>query len=111
MATAEQCEAALHTLGQQMAANESAGRRASFDRRLSCTIRDLGVVFTGHLTGGRLLDIGQAEHADGQVRLDLSSDDLLGLVEGRLTVPAAWASGRLKIDASIMDLVRLKSIF
>ena len=41
----------------------------------------------------------------------MSSDDLLALVNGGLKVPAAWATGRLKIDASMMDLLRLKSIF
>lgn len=110
MATVEECAQALHGLAAQLSSSTSSGS-AKLDRTLSCRLPDLGVVFAGKLQGGELIDIKRTESADAQIRLTIKSDDLLLLVNGGLKVPAAWATGRLKIDASMMDLLRLKSIF
>lgn len=115
MATVEQCEQALHTLAQRLADNDASRKKAGFDRSLTCTIRDLDVVFSGRLSDGRLVDIGRATGRDAtgsaQVRLTMTSDDLLALVDGQLKMASAWATGRVKIDAGVRDLVRLRSIF
>jgi SCP-2 sterol transfer family protein len=111
VATAEQCEQALHTLAQRLEDNESSRRKAGFDRTVTCTIRDLDVVFAGRLTGGRLVDIARTTSREAQVRLAMTGDDLLALVDGNLKMASAWASGRVKIDAGVRDLVRLRSLF
>jgi putative sterol carrier protein len=41
----------------------------------------------------------------------MTSDDLLKLVDGELNMASAWASGRVKIDASVFDLLKLRSVF
>jgi putative sterol carrier protein len=41
----------------------------------------------------------------------MTSDDLVALVHGDLKMATAWATGRVKIDAGVRDLVRLRSIF
>ena len=41
----------------------------------------------------------------------MSSDDLLDLVAGRTKFASAWASGKVKIDARVFDLIKLRSIF
>ena len=47
---------------------------------------------------------------DRQVRLAATSDDLVALVAGALTPPAAWATGRLTVEASVLDLLRLRAL-
>ena len=111
MTTVDDCEAALKALAARLADNDPGGRKSPFDRSLACIVRDLDVVFAGQLKDGRLLDVRRVTDRNAQIRLDLTADDLLALVEGRLKVPAAWASGRLKIDAGVRDLIRLKSLF
>ena len=111
MATVEECEQALADLADRLAANESARRKVSFDRSLTCSIRDLDVVFAGRLKDGQLVDIRRAPSKDAQIKLSMSSDDLLALVDGRLKVAGAWATGRVRIDASIRDVMRLRSLF
>jgi SCP-2 sterol transfer family len=111
VATVEQCEQALHTLAQRLADHDASRRNAGFDRTLSCTIRDLGVVFGGRLKDGQLIDIAPATSPDAQVRLSMTGEDLLALVDGRLKMSSAWASGRIKIDAGVRDLMRLRSLF
>ncbi len=100
----------MHTLSDRMAAN-NAGRKVNFDRSLSCKLTDLDVIFAGQLRGGALIDIVRSDATNAQVKLTMSSDDLVDMVDGKIKVAAAWASGRIKIDAGMLDLVRLKSIF
>ncbi len=111
MATAEECEKALHALADRMAVGTNAHRRRNFDRSLTCTLRDLDVTFGGRLHEGELEDIKQVEGPAGQIRLNLTSDDLLSLVDGQLRVATAWATGRIKVDAGIRDILRLRSMF
>jgi hypothetical protein len=111
MASIEQCETALHQLAEQLAADAGARKKADLDRTLTCTITDLGVVFGARLRGGTLNDIHLVTDAGAQVRLSTTSDDLVSMVDGDLSMAKAWAAGRVKIEASVLDLLRLKSAF
>jgi putative sterol carrier protein len=44
------------------------------------------------------------------VRLTVDSDDLLALCHGEMPFAAAWARGRVRIDASVLDLLRLRTL-
>lgn len=110
MATEQECEQALHVLAERLAANNGSSGHHDFDRSLSCSLRDLGIVFTGHLHDGQLTDIARTESRVAQVRLTMTSDDLLDLVNGNLRMASAWASGRVKIEAGVRDLLRLRSV-
>jgi hypothetical protein len=106
----DECEQALHTLAERMASS-NAGRDVNFDRTLSCTLTDLGVIFGGRIADGTLSGIARTDDAAAQVKLRMTSDDLVDMVDGKVKVASAWASGRIKIEAGMLDLVRLKSIF
>lgn len=116
MATVEQCERALAMLADRLAAADPEVRqRNSFDRTLSCRLTDLGVAFGGRLQNGRLTDIARidtpGDEKRSQVKLAMTSDDLIKLVDRELNLAAAWASGRVKIDARVFDLIKLRSVF
>ncbi len=119
MATVAQCERAMHRLADILAGvDESTRRKAVLDRTLSCHIRDLDVVYRGELRDGHLRDIRQdgaagaagAAGADAAIRLALNSDDLIDLTDGTLPFGRAWASGRVRIEASVLDLLRLRAL-
>jgi alkyl sulfatase BDS1-like metallo-beta-lactamase superfamily hydrolase len=115
MASVEECDSAFRALADRMDGADSS-KHSQLDRTLSCTLTDLDVTFAGHLHDGTLTDIRQLSDGDAsaqkaQVRLTMSSDDLVDLVAGRTTFATAWANRRVKIDASVLDLVRLRSIF
>jgi putative sterol carrier protein len=40
----------------------------------------------------------------------MASDDLLALTAGELDFTRAWASGRVKMEASIRDMLKLRSL-
>ncbi len=112
MATVQECEDAMHALAERLAANSAAkGKAAEFDRTLSCRLSDLDVVFGARLHGGTLTDIKQVDSDSAQVKLRMSSDDLLAMVDGTLNLAHAWAGGKVKIDAKVLDLLKLRTIF
>jgi len=112
MASVQECERAFHGLAAKLSGSDGAARKtASFDRSLTCTLRDLKVIFAGQLRDGALLDIRQVDKPDAQVKMTMTSDDLLRLVAGELAMGSAWATGRVKIEASIFDLLKLRSVF
>jgi hypothetical protein len=111
VATEDDCEQALRGLAAKLAANDPSRRKSGFDRSLTCSVRDLGVIFSGRLKDGLLLDIGRTAKADGQVRLTMTSDDLVALVAGELKMASAWATKRVKVEAGVRDLIKLRSIF
>jgi len=111
VATVEQCEQALHALADKLAGNDPSRRNLGFDRSMTCSIRDLDVVFGGRLTDGRLVDVSRATSREAQIRLTMGSDDLIALVEGNLKIASAWATGRVKVEAGVRDLIKLRSIF
>jgi hypothetical protein len=68
------------------------------------------VTFTGTLTEDGLLHVTEEPRPDAQIRLSVTSDDLLALCEGELAFGSAWTRGRVRIDASVMDLLRLRTL-
>lgn len=111
MATVKECERALRSLAQRLAEVDPDQRaKYAVERTVSCAVSDLGVVFTGRVAEDGLTAVQVGDDPSAQVRLATSSDDLVALSEGRLGVPSAWASGRLKIEASVLDLLKLRSL-
>jgi alkyl sulfatase BDS1-like metallo-beta-lactamase superfamily hydrolase len=114
VATVEDCEQALHALAERLSSADAAARgRVGFDRTLSCLLSEPDVNFAGRLRTGSLTDIRQvsaAEATTAKVRLHMRGDDLIKLVAGELKMASAWASGQVKIEASVLDLVKLRSI-
>ena len=114
MASVQECELALLSLAARLAAVDPA-LRAQYvvTRTLACRVTDLDVVFLATLndSGIEQLRCTDGDDTDGaQVRLAAHSDDLLALLEGELSPPVAWATGRLKVQASPLDLLKLRSL-
>ncbi|MGX1761622.1 SCP2 sterol-binding domain-containing protein [Streptomyces lydicus] len=114
MATLDQCRAALDRLAQNLSAADGNVRRAAaFDRSLSCRITDLDVTFLGRLSDGSVQEVthvpGPPPHK-AEIRLSMAGDDLVALVDGKLNFAKAWGSGRVKLEAGLRDLLRLRTL-
>ncbi|MFF0792430.1 SCP2 sterol-binding domain-containing protein [Streptomyces spiralis] len=114
MATIEECRRALEKLSDNMASAEGDVRAAAdLDRSVSCHIKDLDVSFLGRMTGGRIevRDTVQGPPPEkAQIRLAMAGDDLVALVGGELNFATAWGSGRVKLEAALLDLFRLRKL-
>jgi alkyl sulfatase BDS1-like metallo-beta-lactamase superfamily hydrolase len=112
MASVEECEKAFQDLAARLGTvDPNQRKKVALDRSLSCTLRDLEVIFAGQLHDGELRDIRRVEKTDAQIRLTVNSDDLIKLTSGELNFASAWATGKLRIDANVFDLLKLRSIF
>jgi predicted lipid carrier protein YhbT len=111
MASLTQCRRALHDLLDRLAeVDPDLRRKHAVDRTLSCHVPDLDVTFYGTLTEDGLDHITEEPQQEAQVRLTVDSDDLLALCQGEMPFASAWARGRVRIDASVLDLLRLRTL-
>ena len=114
MATIEECRSALDKLSDNMQHAEGNVREAAaLDRSVSCHITDLDVTFVGRMQGGRIVvrDTVQGPPPDkAEIRLAMTGDDLVALVDGELNFARAWGSGRVKLNAGVRDLLQLRKL-
>ncbi|MEU5098676.1 sterol-binding protein [Streptomyces sp. NPDC020996] len=114
MATIEECRAALEKLSDNMQHAEGDVRSATaMERSVSCHITDLDVTFAGRLTGGRIEvrdTLAGPPRERAEIRLSMTGDDLVAMVDGELHFARAWGAGRVKLDAGLRDLFRLRKL-
>ncbi|WP_371779055.1 SCP2 sterol-binding domain-containing protein [Streptosporangium subroseum] len=114
MATVDECRAALRKLGEQYDEVDQESRaKHVVERSISCHISDLGVTFYGRIHHGGLGPFDDLPSSDGKsadVKLTIGSDDLISLVNGELDMGRAVFGGRIKVDASFGDLLRLRKL-
>src|SRR3954453_23125561 len=107
----DQCMKALQGILGDLAANPAA---EGLDRSLSCRLTDLDEVVVGRLSSGAVRDLHVGPHgpavAEADIRLRMTSDDLVALTDGRLSFGPAWATGRVKLEAGFRDLLRLRKL-
>ena len=109
--TRADCEAAVHALVTRLAdVDPDLRTRYAVRRTVSCRIADLDVVFVGRLAEDGLTDVHTERAERAQVRLTVSSDDLLALCDGRLGVATAVATARLRVQAGPLDLLKLRAL-
>ncbi|GLU49383.1 SCP2 sterol-binding domain-containing protein [Nocardiopsis ansamitocini] len=115
MASVEECRAAIGKVSDRISqVDESRRRKHIMDRTVSVTVSDLATVFDMRLDMAGLVGITDrpvdpaAKRA--QVRITVSSDDLVELAEDRLDFAKALLSGRIKLDASLGDMMRLRKL-
>jgi hypothetical protein len=116
VATKDECAAALDRLAVKLGGIDEGERSKNrLERTVNCQIPDLGLTFHGTLKDARLLDVISYDSASAvpaaQIRLSIPSDDLLLLVDEKLNFIAAMTSGRIKVNASFGDLLKLRKIF
>lgn len=81
------------------------------NRTMSVTVPDLDVTFATRLGKG---DDPVAEQGPGSppadIRLTARSDEVVSLAESPMNIARAWVGGRVKIEASVKDLYRLRRL-
>ncbi|QFG20070.1 SCP2 sterol-binding domain-containing protein [Actinomadura sp. WMMB 499] len=112
MANEQDCRAALDKIVARLA-EVDADRLAehAVERTISCRVPDLDLAYRTRLHADGLDPVWPDDDPRGaQVRLTVGSDDLVALAHDELNPAKAWATGRLKIEASIGDLFRLRKL-
>ena len=112
MTTAEECRAALQKLAGRLSELSSDEREQYFgNRTISVTVPDLNVTYVTVLGSGAdpVREAAPGE-APADIRMTAKSDEVLALAEQPMNIARAWMSGRVKIEASMKDLFRLRRL-
>jgi len=112
MKSAEQCREALQKLASRMSELSPADRDEYFgNRTISVTIPDLGVTYGTRLGAedDTVHEVGPGE-PPADIRLTADSDEVVSLAESPMNIARAWVGGRVKVEASMKDLFRLRRL-
>jgi hypothetical protein len=112
MSSAEECRTALQKLAARLSELSPTEREQYFgNRTISVTVPDLNVTFVTVLGSG---DDPVREAAPGEppadIRMTAKSDEVVALAEQPMNIARDWMTGRIKIEASMKDLFRLRRL-
>jgi hypothetical protein len=113
MATAEECRTALERLTGRISEMDAKDRQAHLlDRTLSCRVPDLGVTFVTRLgpDGAEPVRLAENGARPAQVKFTADSDVVVAVAADPGTFMRAWLTGKLKVQASVLDLVYLRRL-
>jgi hypothetical protein len=112
MASPQECQQALQKLAARLSELSPQDRENYFGgRSISVTIPDIGVTYVTNLG---TVDAPVREAAPGEppadIRLTANSDEAVSLAESPMNIGRSWIAGRVKIEASVKDLFRLRRL-
>jgi len=113
MASAEECREALQTLTGRLGEMDPQARSSFFSNRsFSCYVTDLGLTFFTRITdhGAEPVKEVGPDEPPADIRLAGSSDDVVALAATPANIARMWMAGRVKIQASIRDLLALRRL-
>jgi hypothetical protein len=112
MTTAQEAQEALQKLASRLSELSPEERDNYFgDRSMSVTIPDLGVTFLTRLgSGDDPVREVRPDEPPADIRLTANSDEVISLSQSPMNIGRAWVAGRVKIEASMKDLFRLRRL-
>ena len=112
MASAEECRTALQKLAGRLSDMSPEDRDTYFgNRSISVTIPDLGLTFVTELgTGDDPVREAVPGEPPADIRLTAKSDEVVSLAQSPMNIGRSWVAGRVKIEASMKDLFRLRRL-
>jgi predicted lipid carrier protein YhbT len=113
MASAEQCREALQALSGRLTEMSPADRSSYFgDRSMSCHVTDLGITFVTRFTDHGATPVTEAKPDDpaADIKITANSDDVISLSATPANIARMWLSGRVKVQASMRDLLALRKL-
>jgi hypothetical protein len=113
MPTAEECREAFEKLTGRLSELDPKDRDAFFSgRSFSCHVTDLDVTFATRFgpQGAEPVHETVPGEPPADVRLAAASDVVIELSGNVGAFPRAWLTGRVKVQASLRDLLRLRKL-
>ena len=114
MASVEACREALDALSDMLEAIDPEVRARHVPRRtVVCRLSDLDHTFWAEIGPEGLHELSEAAPggASADVRVTMTSDELVALAHGDEDFLHGWLRGRIQVSASMRDLLRLRSLF
>lgn len=111
MATEQEVEQVLSDLVARLETADPTTRAMLPARRtIQARCPDLDLVVHAEWQGGRIQIVDRPPNAHADIRISVRSDDLVAMANGDLPFGRAYASNRIRVDASMTDLLRLRAV-
>ena len=114
MATNQQVEAKLRELIRRLEAaeegKEALARALPEPRVIQVEVPDLGQTYWTELAGGRMGTLRKGASPGADIRIRADSDELVQMVDGKRSLFSSYIGGKVKIEASFADLMRLRKL-
>jgi len=111
VASVEEVEQALAALLQRLGdVDESTRALLPSHRTIEACCPDLDLVRHAEWRSGKMILIDEAPDGRSDIRISVRSDDLLDIASGALPFGRAYAANKLRLDASMTDLLRLRAV-
>jgi len=112
MNSAQECQEALQKLVGRLADLSPAEREEYFgNRSISVTIPDLGITYVTRLgNGDDPVREAKPDEPPADIKLTANSDEVVALADSPANIARSWVAGRIKIEASVKDLFRLRRL-
>lgn len=111
MATIEQVEEVLvellHRLGD---IDESTRALLPNSRMIEARCPDLDLIRHAEWRAGDIILLDEPPSRRPDIRISVRSDDLLQIASGELAFGRAYAANKIRLDASMTDLLRLRAV-
>jgi len=98
----------LDQAGEEAQANLA--RTLTSSRTIQIDVTDLEVSYWTELSEGRMSELEEGEAPDVDIRMRAKSDDLVAMIDGEVGMMSSFMSGRVRVDASISDLLALRKL-
>jgi predicted lipid carrier protein YhbT len=79
-------------------------------RMVRIEVSDLEAFYGTELADGRLGKLQKGEPPEADIKLRATSDDLVAMIDGELGLLKSYLSGRVRIEASLSDLLALRKL-
>jgi predicted lipid carrier protein YhbT len=79
-------------------------------RTIEARCPDLDLVRFAEWRNGRITLLDDVPERRADIRISVRSDDLLRIASGELPFGRAYAANRVRLDASMTDLLRLRAV-
>ena len=77
---------------------------------IEINIPDLDSSYWTELRGGLMGPLHRGSPTQAEIRIQVDSDHLVELIDGRKSLFSSYVGGKLKIEASLTDLLRLRKL-
>lgn len=111
MATVEEVDAAIgDLLGRLGQVDDSTRALLPAKRLIEARCPDLDYVRHAEWRSGTLVMLDEAPEGRADIRISVRSDDLLRIVSGELPFGRAYSANKVRLDATMTDLLRLRTV-
>ena len=111
MATQERVLEILEAMKERLDDPAMRQRMGTFTKSVQFDLTDLDVSYVMEVEEGQVISLEEATVDSPDIQVTSDSDVLVGIATGEVNTMAAFMSGKLQVNASFPDLLKLQQFF